>query len=301
VLTTSGLLGNTAPAITEAFGQGGFTGEGGFRAPHHCFHPSYGGCGPYAGLGGRWYGDNRGRGTYGGRRGGGWQTRGRSAPSGGHGFSGGGGQAAPSRMHQPVATVNMTTNATASGVGETIAISINLLAEAAAMLQQAFALSQTDANTTASAQTPQNLLEDSKGKDKVTIEPIKNLSKPTTFEKPEASNQMAGKQGSTGAADCNVTMYCPICDCTEHAKARCPKWRGDKPTAVTRGYAVEGLVFFQIPHTTTQHHRNDPRTTIIQVMDGALSIPNVTSELERLILVMEGRRNWQQYLQDTVP
>jgi hypothetical protein len=57
-------------------------------------------------------------------------------------------------MHQPVATVNMTTNATASGVGETIAISINLLAEAAAMLQQAFALSQTDANTTASAQTP---------------------------------------------------------------------------------------------------------------------------------------------------
>jgi hypothetical protein len=90
--------------------------------------------------------------------------------------------------------------------------------------------------------------------------PIKKLSKTTTSEKLEASSMTAGKQGSGkvlycwrcftkghGAADCNVTMYCPICNCTEHAKAHCPKWRGDKPTTVTCGYAVEGLVFFKLP------------------------------------------------------
>jgi hypothetical protein len=53
--------------------------------------------------------------------------------------------------------------------------------------------------------------------------------------------------------------------------------------AVTCGYAVESLGFFQIPLTTTHHHKNDSRTAIIQVTNGVLSIPNVISELERLI------------------
>jgi hypothetical protein len=57
-------------------------------------------------------------------------------------------------------------------------------------------------------------------------------------------------EGWHGASDCHVIMYCPICDCNEHSKTRCPKWRADKPMALTCGYAVEGLWFFQIPHTT---------------------------------------------------
>jgi hypothetical protein len=48
-------------------------------------------------------------------------------------------------------------------------------------------------------------------------------------------------------------------------------------------YAVEGLGFFQIPHTINHQQKNDPRTAIIQVIDGALIIPNMISELERLI------------------
>jgi hypothetical protein len=48
-------------------------------------------------------------------------------------------------------------------------------------------------------------------------------------------------------------------------------------------YAVEGLGFFQIPHTTNHQQKNDPRTAIIQVIDGALIISNMISELERLI------------------
>jgi hypothetical protein len=78
-------------------------------------------------------------------------------------------------------------------------------------------------------------------------------------------------------------MYCPICDCNDHAKERCPKWRSKKPIAATCGYVVEGLGFFQIPHVTAQQQKNDSRTAIIRVTDGALSIPNVISELERLI------------------
>jgi hypothetical protein len=48
-----------------------------------------------------------------------------------------------------------------------------------------------------------------------------------------------------------MELYCRICDCKDHVKSRCPKWRGEKPAAVTCGYAVEGLGFFHIPHVTT--------------------------------------------------
>jgi hypothetical protein len=67
-------------------------------------------------------------------------------------------------------------------------------------------------------------------------------------------------------------------------KTRCPKWRGDKPAALTCGYVVDGLVFFHIPHATTQQQRDEFQSALIRVMDGALSIPNVISELQCLIL-----------------
>jgi hypothetical protein len=40
---------------------------------------------------------------------------------------------------------------------------------------------------------------------------------------------------------------------------------------------------FQIPQVTAKQYRSDPRIAIIQVTDGALRIPNMISELERLI------------------
>jgi hypothetical protein len=144
---------------------------------------------------------------------------------------------------------------------------------------------------------------DSKGKEKVQIEAIKQLSKMTSSGKPEASCQVAKAQGNNNVpycwccftkghaiADCTMTMYCLICNCNEHVKERCPKWQSEKPSAVTCGYAVEGMQFFQIPHVTSEQQKNDSQTAIIQVIDGALSIPNMISELERLILT---RWSWK--------
>jgi hypothetical protein len=81
------------------------------------------------------------------------------------------------------------------------------------------------------------------------IEHIKKMSKPTSTENPETSKaaqkQCSGKvpycwrcyTKGHGASDCHVIMYCPICDCNEHTKICCPKWRADKPMALTCGYA----------------------------------------------------------------
>jgi hypothetical protein len=46
---------------------------------------------------------------------------------------------------------------------------------------------------------------------------------------------------------------------------------------------VEGLGVFHIPHVTTQQQKEHSCTAIIQVTDGALSIPNVISELKGLL------------------
>jgi hypothetical protein len=148
----------------------------------------------------------------------------------------------------------------ANEVGDTVAISLNLPTQVAALLQHAFATAGGDSATT---KVTTNKTGDHKGK--AQIEPINQLSKSTATEKPESSQQAAEKQGSGkapycwccftkghGISECNVTMYCPICDYTKHAKACCPKWRGEKPVAITCAYTVEGLGFFQIPHTTAQ-------------------------------------------------
>jgi hypothetical protein len=141
----------------------------------------------------------------------------------------------------------------------------------------------------------------------VKIASITKLSKPTSSKKPESSHQAVEKQGSgkgpycwrcytkglirshivlqriPSITYCTSDMYCPICDCNDHVKARCPKWRGEKPVALTCGYAVEGLGVFHIPHATTQQQKEHSCTAIIQVTDGALSIPNVISELKGLL------------------
>jgi hypothetical protein len=187
--------------------------------------------------------------------------------------------------------------------GETIAISLNLSAQATTLLQQAFVAAQ-EATTepTKPTMTHTNTAEtvDPKGKkQQVHIEPIENISKPTASEKPESSHQAVNKHSSGKGSycwrcytkghsitDCSAEMYCPICDCNEHMKTCCPKCRGDKPAALTCGYVVDGLGFFHIPHVTSQQQREESWTVIIRVTDGALSMPNIISELEHLMPTM---------------
>ncbi|TVU43222.1 hypothetical protein EJB05_09669, partial [Eragrostis curvula] len=151
---------------------------------------------------------------------------------------------------------------------------------------------------------------------------VKQLARPSTFqhiaasllqqalaamqdnnEVPQSSEQAASKKGNgkppyctrcytkghTLQEECKDEMYCEICDCTSHMTTRCPKYRGDKPSAVPVGYAVEGLGFFLIPNSVTQALRNDSRNALIRITDGVLTVPDVISELERLI---PGRWRW---------
>ena len=141
------------------------------------------------------------------------------------------------------------------------------------------------------------------GNDASELVPIHKMSKATpSNEAPESSAQAATRDSSGKTPycyrcltkghvreDCDAEMYCDICDCIEHFTSRCPKFRGDKPCAIPCGYAVEGLGFYHIPQSVTPQQRSDPRAAVIRVTDGTLTIPNVISELERLI---PGKWKW---------
>jgi hypothetical protein len=90
-------------------------------------------------------------------------------------------------------------------------------------------------------------------------------------------------------AECHTAMYCDICESQDHIRQRHPKFRAVKGSAVPCGYAVEGLGCFHITHEASQKQRNDIRIALIKVTDGDFSIPNVITELERLI---PGSWNW---------
>jgi hypothetical protein len=89
---------------------------------------------------------------------------------------------------------------------------------------------------------------------------------------------------------CTIELWCDICNCDAHNAERCHQFRGVKPNVVTYGYAVDGLGSFHIPYTPSQKHRGDSKNAIIKVSGGALSVVQVSSELERLVPV---RWKWE--------
>ena len=285
-------------------GQGGMVGRGGggFHATNQGFHPGYGGGGRgYSGRGGGRYGggrgrhdgsnyEGRGRGGAGGRRG-----RGYGQADGGH-LCSGDQQIEDALKGQPIVP-NVHGNGTQTPT---------LPADVAALLQQALASIHQGAhpppvkdNVNAMAKTTKP----KEGNDASELVPIHKMSKATqSNEAPESSAQAATRDSSGKTPycyrcltkghvreDCDAEMYCDICDCIEHFTSRCPKFRGDKPCAIPCGYAVEGLGFYHIPQSVTPQQRSDPRAAVIRVTDGTLIIPNVISELERLI---PGKWKW---------
>ncbi|TVU46458.1 hypothetical protein EJB05_05998, partial [Eragrostis curvula] len=83
--------------------------------------------------------------------------------------------------------------------------------------------------------------------------------------------------------DCHTDVHCDICESDEHSTTRCPLFRSmNKPYATPCGYAVQGLGFYYIPHSVSPKIKNDPRTALIKVIEGSLSVENVVAELERL-------------------
>lgn len=81
---------------------------------------------------------------------------------------------------------------------------------------------------------------------------------------------------------CTADLWCDICQAPSHNTERCQKFRGTKPAALTAGYAVDGLGFFYIPHTSSTKQPADSRLASIKIDGGCLSVPQVVAELERL-------------------
>jgi hypothetical protein len=118
------------------------------------------------------------------------------------------------QMQNPTGRAHSSLNPNnADGAGDRVAVSLNLPAEAAALLKQAFASAQG----TGGAEADDNVrdkLHDEKDKEVVMVEPIKTLSKPTSSEKPESSKQGADKQGGK-------PPYCWCCFTKGHGAAEC--------------------------------------------------------------------------------
>ncbi|TVU40757.1 hypothetical protein EJB05_14233, partial [Eragrostis curvula] len=287
--------------IGRGAGQGGMVGRGGFQANNQGFHPGYGDRG-YTGRGGGRYGNNgrgrhggghfhggRHRGGFGGRLGRGFHGQ----ADGGHQNHGAAGDQAQDAPGGEQEANNMQVETT----------TVSLPAHAAALLQQVLASLQ-GMNTPPSQDGAAPKADNVKGgSGSAKLVPIKNLSKATAPHELSESSAQGAAKGNSGKSpycyrclrkghvkeNCNEEMYCAICDRVDHFTHRCPKYRGDKPSAVPCGYAVEGLGFYQIPDSIIPVQHNDSRIASIRVTDGVLTIPNVISELERLIA---GKWKW---------
>jgi hypothetical protein len=78
-------------------------------------------------------------------------------------------------------------------------------------------------------------------------------------------------------------MYCDICASHDHVGPRCPKFWPTMLAAVPCGYAMAGMGFFHVPFKSSPRQRSEARSALISVFDGSLTVPNIISELERLI------------------
>jgi hypothetical protein len=84
--------------------------------------------------------------------------------------------------------------------------------------------------------------------------------------------------------ECQVQLFCDICESVSHAKGRCPLLKKAKTMfAMTCGYAVDGLGFYYIPHSPATRPRSQARAAIIWVVEGEMNSMQVQAEMQRLV------------------
>lgn len=243
-------------------------GRGGFQQP---FHPGYGGGGR------RFAGHNAGSfNQRGAPRGG--RNGGRNGFRGGRGGISGrcfGGEPAvelgqtpalrqvpnqapalPQAPQGPIVTVQKVQTPENLSTAE-------MVAQATALLQGAFASAPTEGSTAPNASHVAQLLQQAfaafgggmsqqDGRDKTKLEPNKELSKAIPCsDVAEPSQAAAAKEGNGKSPycyrcftkghrmhQCTTVVYCDVCAATTHMTSRCPTYRGDRPVAIPCGYAV---------------------------------------------------------------
>jgi hypothetical protein len=83
--------------------------------------------------------------------------------------------------------------------------------------------------------------------------------------------------------DCTAIL-CDYYELASHKSEDCPLLSATKPQIITHGYADEKLLFFECPATKSYRPKlESTRNGTITVSDGELSIPQVVSQLRRLV------------------
>jgi hypothetical protein len=86
-----------------------------------------------------------------------------------------------------------------------------------------------------------------------------------------------------GKLVCTTKLRCNICGSNEHMTGKCPILKQPRLLAHPYGYDVSGLGFYHIPHVPITPGKSDNRTTLVTVQGGVISIPQLVTELSRLL------------------
>jgi hypothetical protein len=208
-------------------------------------------------------------------------------PSSSYGFQGGTG----SRN-----AANLPVIPSLNSAGVLGASSVDTLAQAVALLSQALGhpsenLAVPGASMivpNAGGKTDDNsIINNGEGTSSAHVGAGKHVQKETSGKQPYCYRCL--KKGHT-MQGCTAKLFCDICHTEAHNSGRCPVFRGDKPGALTCGYAVDGLGFYYIPHAPRQKNKDDSHSALVRVTSGSLSQEQIASELGRLVST---KWNWE--------
>jgi hypothetical protein len=66
---------------------------------------------------------------------------------------------------------------------------------------------------------------------------------------------------------CSAKLFYDICRCEAHNTNKCLQFRGDKPSALTCGYAIDGLGFYYIPFVHKQKLNGERLSALVKVAE----------------------------------
>jgi hypothetical protein len=126
------------------------------------------------------------------------------------------------------------------------------------------------------------------------LETIKELSTPTHLDDKVGSSVISSskekvpfcfrcKNKGHQLSDCNIELFCEICDVKTHLTSKCPVVRACKTFAIPCGYAVEGLGFYFIPQPIPVKQRQGGCNGTMSIVEGSMNEEQILNELKRLV------------------
>ncbi|PWZ27897.1 hypothetical protein Zm00014a_024097 [Zea mays] len=174
--------------------------------------------------------------------------------------------------------------------------SVDTLAQAVALLSQALGQSSENLAVLGASKTVPDtggktdvnaIINNGEGTSSAQVGAGKHAQKETSGKQPYCYRCLTKGHTTQG---CTTKLFCDICRTKAHNSGRCPVFRGDKPGALTCGYAVDGLGFYYIPHDPWQENKDYSLSALVRVTSGSLSQEQIVSELGRLV---SSKWNWE--------